>query len=217
MATPSGASRRIFVAIAVALSLGMLLENPSSTASEKTITLCPMVAGQDPVTGLPLDPTTPSHTVTYFPNGGSGSTGPETKAQGFPTALFNNSFTNPGYSFLRWDTKPTGDGVAFWAGWPNSPTCFYFMTDLSVYAIWVTSYTVTFEGNGGSGSLQPQITWLPTNLSPNDFKKPGYYFSRWDTKPTGDGVPYTDKSEYSFNANLTLYAIWSIFRKSKNQ
>ena len=94
MATPSGTSRRIFVASAVALSLGMLLVNPASTASETTIPLCPMVAGQDPVTGTPLDPTTPSHTVTYFPNGGSGSTGPETNAEEYPDSYFGSQEIN---------------------------------------------------------------------------------------------------------------------------
>lgn len=76
------------------------------------------------------------------------------------------------------------------------------------------TYTVTFDANGGSGSIESisaeegsQIK-LPT--VEGKFARNDYYFSGWATSADGD-VSYSDKATITLNSNLTLYAKWTDF------
>ena len=71
------------------------------------------------------------------------------------------------------------------------------------------SFTVTFDANGGSGSMSPQTASAPTALTLNAFTKAGYTFSGWNTQAGGGGTAYADGATYSFAANITLYAQWT--------
>ena len=68
--------------------------------------------------------------------------------------------------------------------------------------------TVTFDANGGSGSLTPQRGYSSTPLSPNSFTRAGYGFVGWNTVSGGGGTPYQNQGLYSFSADDTLYAQW---------
>ncbi len=41
--------------------------------------------------------------------------------------------------------------------------------------------TVTFNANGGTGTMAPQIANVPTALTLNTFTRAGYSFSGWNT------------------------------------
>eukprot|EP01037_Dinobryon_pediforme_P005920 gene5920-5989_t len=71
--------------------------------------------------------------------------------------------------------------------------------------------TVTFLGNGNtSGSTAAQTAHVnPTALSPNGFIRTGYTFSGWNTVAGGGGTAYGAGANYSFTADLTLYAQWT--------
>ncbi len=146
----------------------------------------------------------PNHTVTFNNNGGSGTMSPQ--IANVPTALTLNTFTRAGYSFSGWNTLPGGGGTAYADG-----AVYAFSADITLYAQWTAlpNYTVTFNNNGGSGTMSPQIANVPTALTPNTFTRTGYSFSGWNTLPGGGGTPYADGAVYSFSADITLYAQWT--------
>ena len=85
------------------------------------------------------------YTVTFNGNGStSGTMANETNSA--PTALSTNTFTRSGYSFTGWNTAANGTGTAYADG-----ASYPFSASATLYAQWsavVTSYTVTFNGNG---------------------------------------------------------------------
>ncbi len=72
-------------------------------------------------------------------------------------------------------------------------------------------YTVSYNGNGGSGvpSNQTKIHGESLTLSSTKPTQTGYNFLRWNTNNSGTGTNYNSGGTYTGNANLALYAIWS--------
>ncbi len=76
------------------------------------------------------------------------------------------------------------------------------------------SYTVVFDGNGGSGSMSAKTftTGTSTALSANSFSKAGYSFGGWATTPDGL-VQYANSQSVKDIAqdgeSITLYAVWN--------
>ena len=105
-------------------------------------------------------------------NVGSGSMSPQTT--NVPTALTANAFTRLGYTFSNWNTAANGSGDPYANG-----AIYDFTADVTLYAQWSTlpNHTVTFNANGGTGSMGPQTTNVPTALIANAFTHPGYTFS----------------------------------------
>ena len=73
-----------------------------------------------------------------------------------------------------------------------------------------TNYTVTFNANGGSGSMSDQTASTTTNLTTNSFTRSGYTFSGWNTAANGTGTSYADGASYPFTSSATLYAQWTL-------
>ena len=76
-------------------------------------------------------------------------------------------------------------------------------------------YTITFNANGGAGSMKPQIIEKGNSaiLSGNLFNRnDGYGFAGWNTvqEPTEEnpGMNYSDEAEVTPTENMTLYAQW---------
>lgn len=72
------------------------------------------------------------------------------------------------------------------------------------------TYTITFDANGGSGTMNPQIFTYgePQNLSPNEFTMENKDFLGW-AKTSGGSIAYDDNSGYTIGtADVTLYAVW---------
>ena len=75
-------------------------------------------------------------------------------------------------------------------------------------------HTVTFNANGGEGSMEPQvfIQGRDTKLTANTFTREGYIFTGWNTKADGTGATYADEgSIINLTEDLTLYAQWQIW------
>ncbi len=71
--------------------------------------------------------------------------------------------------------------------------------------------TVTFNANGGSGSMSsPQSSSSTTALNANGFNRAGYTFTGWNTKGDGSGTNYANSAYYSFSDDIMLYAKWSL-------
>ena len=73
----------------------------------------------------------------------------------------------------------------------------------------VSNSSVSFNANGGSGSMTNQSASTATALSANTFTRSGYTFSGWNTAANGSGTAYADGASFSFSANTTLYAQWT--------
>ncbi|MBR3158457.1 MAG: InlB B-repeat-containing protein [Atopobiaceae bacterium] len=74
-----------------------------------------------------------------------------------------------------------------------------------------TSYSVTFNANGGSGAPSAQTKWYAESLTLSSTKPTfsGYAFKRWNTNTSDTGTAYSSGGSYTGNAALTLYAIWN--------
>jgi uncharacterized repeat protein (TIGR02543 family) len=144
-------------------------------------------------------------TVTFNGNGGTGSMSPE--AATTATALTTNTFTKAGYTFAGWDTSAAGATVVYTNG-VNYP----FTSGATLYAVWnaIPNSTVTFNANGGAGSMSTESHNVATALTTNTFTKAGYTFAGWDTSVAGTTVVYTDGASYPFTSGATLYAVWTV-------
>jgi len=75
-----------------------------------------------------------------------------------------------------------------------------------------TTYTVTFNANGASGTPPAKLTANAgssvTIPAQGSLTKSGYDFDGWNTNNSGTGTNYTVGSSYTPTANVTLYAKW---------
>ena len=71
------------------------------------------------------------------------------------------------------------------------------------------SYPVSYNLNGGDGTISPQTKWYNETLTLTTSKptKTGFTFKGWATSSTG-GVVYASGGSYTTNASITLYAVW---------
>lgn len=72
------------------------------------------------------------------------------------------------------------------------------------------TYTVTFNANGGSGTMQPQTftEGEAKALTANAFTCAGLTFGGWNTTVDGSGTVYTDGQTITVSSDMTLYAQW---------
>lgn len=73
----------------------------------------------------------------------------------------------------------------------------------------VSSYTITYNSNGGSGSTNSTVGCPNLTVAANGFTNSGYSFNGWNTASNGSGTPYAAGATYSTSSDVTLYAQWS--------
>lgn len=77
-----------------------------------------------------------------------------------------------------------------------------------------TSYTVTFDANGGTGVMAKQLISVKgKKLSPNKFVRDTYRFSGWSLSRTGK-VKYWNSAVIKPKSKITLYAKWTLNTKT---
>ena len=75
-------------------------------------------------------------------------------------------------------------------------------------------YTITFNANGGEGSMEPQRfeVGVDTALNTNAFTRENYKFIGWNTAADGSGATYADAGAIlELTGDMTLYAQWKIW------
>ncbi|MBO4875098.1 MAG: InlB B-repeat-containing protein [Bacteroidales bacterium] len=174
------------------------------------------VAGMIAISGCKKKET---YTVTFNPNGGTGTMEAQTFTEGESQALSRNAFTYDGYTFSGWNTVQGGSGASYTDGQTITATA-----DMTLYAQWTSNgtnpapgptpsntVTVTFDANGGTGEMAPQTFVIGTAqaLTANAFTKGNYPFNGWNTAANGSGTGYVNMQEITISANITLYAQWS--------
>jgi uncharacterized repeat protein (TIGR02543 family) len=149
-----------------------------------------------------------TYTVSYNANGGSGAPSSQTKTYGEALTLRTGTPSRAGYTFEGWATSPSG-GVAY------SPGDTY--TDnaaVTLYAVWdedTPTYTVRYNANGGSGAPGNQtkiygVTLVLSSVVPTYEDRE---FVGWGASADATTPIYQPGANYTANAGITLYAIWS--------
>ena len=74
----------------------------------------------------------------------------------------------------------------------------------------VSSYTVTYNANGGSGApaSQTAISGINLTLSSAIPTRSGYSFLGWSTDSNATTATYAKGATYTANKSVTLYAVW---------
>ena len=159
-----------------------------------------------------------TYTIKYSSNGGSGIMSNQTFTYDTAQTLNNNVFYRVGYTYTGWNTKNDGSGTAY----TNKQSILNLTTTanevITLYAQWSpNSYTVQFNSNGGSGSMDPMdfLYGEEKQLRENTFTKEDYLFKGWNTKSDGSGIAYTDKELVhdlvsTNHGSITLYAQWKV-------
>ena len=95
--------------------------------------------------------------------------------------------------------------------WSGSAMSNWNLSD-SITVPAITSYTVTYNANGGSGAPSNQTKWHGTNitLSTAEPTRADYNFIGWATSADATTAEYQPGATYTGNANLTLYAVWQL-------
>lgn len=167
-----------------------------------------------------------AYTIIYDANGGtvntddenlkylrlmSNSTATTIAFNGKEKELAKNFYKKSGYAFKEWNTSADGTGTSY----KDTDKINFDNVENStfrLYAQWeLESYYVTFNPNGGIGTMDNQsfVPNVEQNLIFNKFTKDGYIFKSWNTNADGTGASYKDGETIKITNNLTLYAIWS--------
>ena len=160
----------------------------------------------------------PTYTVTYNGNGSTGGIVPvdSTNYQQLQTVTVlgnTGNLAKTGNSFAGWNTQADGFGATY------LPTNTFIMgaANVTLYAMWTPTYTVTYLGNGSTGGSAPidstnyHIGWTVTVLGNTGLLvRTGYTFAGWNTQADGSGATYTQSQTFTMGtANVTLYAMWT--------
>ena len=163
---------------------------------------------------------------------------------GYITSSFKNtSYTSNGTLYAHWGTKPSitipaisktgytcswntsadGNGTTYNGGDVTDK-----LNTQTLYAVCkANSYTVSYNSNGGSGTMTNDTATYNSNFitKKNTFTKTGYTFNGWNEKSDGTGTVWglttsgvyeSGKSwKWTYTKNITLYAQWKANTNTK--
>ncbi len=149
--------------------------------------------------------------ITYHMDGGKNSSKNPLVYTGEETIVLDKP-TRKGYTFQGWYTDEEYKN-------PITEITKGSRRDKVIYAKWtVNKYRIRFDGNGStSGEMADKggRSYGKTYKLPvNEYKRKGYTFAGWNTKPDGSGKSYSDKEKVknltsSAGKTVVLYAQWT--------
>lgn len=150
-----------------------------------------------------------SYTVTYDGNANTGGTPPgggSYPAGGTVTVSGNTgNLIKTCANFNGWNTAANGSGTAYGPG-----ASFTLNANTTLYAQWISTLkTITFNSNGGTGTMTAQAACAPEAIKTNAYTRAGYTFAGWNAAANGSGTAYSGGANYNFTADVTLYAQWT--------
>ena len=158
-----------------------------------------------------VEPAPVTHfTVSFDANGGTGEMAPADVDADAEYTVPTSTFTAPsGKVFDSWNTAADGTGTKYMP--QDAPAIHENMT---LFAQWVaapaTKCTVTFDANGGAGSMDVLTADLGTTvtLPASTFTREGYVFAGWNTAADGTGTAIVNGGQLTLGSDATLYAQW---------
>lgn len=163
----------------------------------------------------------PTYAVTYHPNGADGGSVPVDSALyefGQLVTVRGNTghIVKNGFIFAGWSLTPAGPGAVYTEG----QTFAMQSADTTLYASWLPTYTVTYDGNGATaGSAPVDAARYPSGADVTVFGNTGalakivadieQVFAGWNTQADGGGTTYAPGGAFAMGAaDAVLYAAW---------
>ena len=154
-----------------------------------------------------------SYTISYNANGGTGAPSSQTKYYGTTLTLSSTKPYRTGYTFKGWGLYASSTSPLYQPG-----DDYNYNISRTLYAVWEkdappapTTYTVSYNANGGSGApaSQTKTKDIALTLSGTKPTRSGYTFLGWATSSSATSASYQPGGSYTANASVTLYAVWS--------
>lgn len=138
-------------------------------------------------------------TVKFDLNGGTGKISDQEVADGKTATEPEVKPKRDGYRFDSWYKDKDGVEKVKFAE-------YNIIADTTLFANWIKVYKVTFDMNGGTGSVsEKEIDSGDLISRPNDPTKTGYKFDGWYNKKDDK---LWDFANHKVNEDITLYAKW---------
>lgn len=155
-----------------------------------------------------------AYTIHFDANGGTGEMADQTIWYDEDQNLTACQFTRPGYAFEGWKWEEMN--ITYQDENPVKNLTDQDGAVITLKAIWkVGNYTVRFDANGGTGEMDEQEFTYTQNkaLLNNKYKRTGYTFKGWNTRPDGTGISYQNKQKVKSLTEenggvVVLYAMW---------
>ena len=152
--------------------------------------------------------TAQTYTISYNANGGSNVPASQTKVHGVTLTLSSTIPYRFNYEFLGWSTSSSATTATYTAGGSYTGN-----VSVTLYAVWKykpTTYTVSYDANGGTGAPGRQtktygVTLTLTTIQPT---RRNYLFLGWSKDRNATSASYSAGGSYTDNADVTLYAVW---------
>ena len=141
-------------------------------------------------------------TITFNGNSSDGGSVPAAISGSGSVTLPGNTgnLTRANFTFAGWSTSNSATS-------PISST-YDLQADVTLFAVWLPSYTITYAGNGSTGGSvpAPQVGNGIVTLDNNSglLEKTGFIFDGWSI----GGQPYTAGSNFTLSSSVTATAIW---------
>ena len=150
--------------------------------------------------------------ISYDANGGSGAPSSQIKYNDAPLTLSYGKPSRSGYTFKGWGLSSSSTSATYQPG-----STYNYNASRTLYAVWEkdappapTTYTVSYNANGGSGapSSQTKTKDIALTLSSTRPTKSGYTFKGWSESSYATSASYQPGGQYTANASTVLYAVW---------
>jgi uncharacterized repeat protein (TIGR02543 family) len=155
-----------------------------------------------------LSVSTQTYTVTYSAPDKSGGSVPVDSAGPYvanaTVTLLGNTggLTRGSYSFAGWRTA--SDPTVRLAN-----STYAITSDITFIAVWTEIYQLSFDANGGSGTMAdldgPTVT-IPSST----FTRSGYTFSSWNSAANGSGFTISIGLSVPLTLDVKIYAQWTL-------
>ena len=161
-----------------------------------------------------------SYTVIFNGNGATnGTMANQQFTYNTKQALRSNAFARTGYNFEGWALSDTATVQKYTNEQEVQNLASEDGATITLFAVWSpSSFTVTFNANGGVGTMPSQVIEYDaaTPLNACTFTREGYIFKGWATS-IGGAVVYKDMDSVKNlstdpNNPVQLYAVWEIIQ-----
>lgn len=150
------------------------------------------------------------YTITFENNGGTEGPSTQLVNANETATLTVQTPKRYGYTFRGWDTSSDAVSPVYLPGDNITLT-----ENITLYAIWdIWTYTVSFSGNGGTGSVPSSLFLMGTELGFIGFETPNCknaIFVGWNTAADGSGQMYQSGDMFSSpqdGGTVYLYAMY---------